>query len=752
MDPQQAPKAKTAESATAQNNRLADSQPKAENIPVNTMRRMALRVVIIYVIVGALWIVVSDPVLNALVHDPDLRLELSVAKGWIYVAVTALLLFVLLRRETRHWIAERTAREKAEMTMRDSEAPFRQLFESAPLPMAHYALDGVAVRFNRRFVDELGYTADDVPTLGHWQVRAHPDENERVEAVTRWTAAAQRALENGTSIGPEEFRFTCKNGEVRTFLLSGSFLVDGVLAVLIDISDRKKTEAALQDQTELFRQMAENIDEVFWMTGTEHKLLYVSPAYERIWGRSCESLYANPNSWTDAIHPEDRQRVLASAAVRPHGEAFTETYRVLHQDGEQRWVHVRGFPVRDSSGKLYRLVGVATDITDHRKLEGQFRQAQKMEAIGTLAGGIAHDFNNILSAIIGYTELAKLDTDAPPVLAGLDEILRACQRAGDLVRQILTFSRQQEPRRRPIQLWPVIDEATKLLRAALPSTIQFKIEHSDDVPTVLADPTQIHQVVMNLCTNAAHAMKDHPGRLGVKLERFEADAEFVKLHQGTRPGGYARLMISDSGHGMDQATLDRIYEPFFTTKSPGEGTGLGLSVVHGIVQNHEGVITVYSRAGEGTVFHLYFPAQDGDIAELAAQADSLSRGHGERILVVDDERLLAQMTERILNRLGYVAESATSPEAALETISAAPNRYDLILTDLTMPNMTGVEFASSVLKLNPQIPIILMTGFFASMTAEQIHAIGIKEVLLKPITIHSLAATIDRVLEQIKTS
>ncbi len=747
MDPKPAAKAKTSESIARQNNCPADLPSKAESIPANTMRHMVLRVVSIYVVVGGLWIVVSDPLLNAFVRDPDLVMKVSVVKGWAYVAVTAMLLYFLLRRETRHWVAERAAREEAEATTRDSEARFRQLFESAPLPIAYYKLDGVAVRINQRFSAELGYTAADVPTLGHWQVLAHPDENERHEAVARWMAAAQRAVANGTSIGPEEFRITCKNGEVRTYLFSGSFLVDGVLVAFIDITDRKKMEAALQEQTELFRQMAENIDEVFWMTGAEHRILYVSPAYERIWGRSCESLYSNPNSWADAIHPEDRQRILASTAARQPGESYAETYRLLHQGGEQRWVHVRVFPVRDSLGKIYRFVGVADDITEQRKLEEQLRHAQKMEALGTLAGGVAHDFNNILGAITGYAELAKMDTKLPAVQVYHDEILKACERASALVRQILAFSRQQEQQRKALQLWRVVDEATRLLRAVLPATIEFKIELDKLAPTVLADPTQMHQVVMNLCTNAVHAMAGKNGCLRVKIASFQADEAFARMHPGGRVGRYAQLSVTDNGRGIEQAIISRIFEPFFTTKAPGEGTGLGLAVVHGIVQNHEGIITVASRVGDGATFNVYLPEFSDRAVDASLKSALPVRGRGQRILVIDDEEQLVQMTAKILIKLGYNPETETNPLAGLGRLRANPEKFDLVLTDLTMPQMTGLELAASLLEAKLRIPVVMMTGFLANLAEDRLRALEIKEVLLKPVTLNVLSEAIDRVLK-----
>ncbi|MBK9990023.1 MAG: PAS domain-containing protein [Verrucomicrobia bacterium] len=840
-----------------------------------SVRRMAMRVVVVYLVVSALWILISDQVLVALVSDLKLLGKIAMVKGWAFVGVTAALLFFLLRRETRHWVAERQAREKAEAVTQESEQRFRQLFDLAPLPIAYFKMTGVAVSFNRRFTQELGYTHEDLPTLEHWLLRVHPDENERREAVARWDAAVQCALKNKTDIAPEEFNIRCKNGETRTYLISGSFLSDGILSTLVDISARKHTEEQLrfqeailretgeiakvggwqfntatgvgrwtdqvarihdldptdpiskdmglshykgesrtrieaaikaaieqgtvydlvlelttakgrhkwvraighpivengkiirlhgsfQDITELrcaedslresadrFRQMAENIDEIFWLTSVhDHRILYINPAYERIWGSSCESLYAKPETWADAIHPDDRARVLAAAEARKIGDGYTENYRILRPDKQVRWILVRVFPVHDSMGQSYRMVGIATDITERRKLEEQFRNAQKMEALGTLAGGIAHDFNNIIGAIMGYTELAKMDSPQPAVQSCHNEILSACGRAGDLVRQILAFSKQREQQRRPLQLWQTVAEATRLLRAVLPATVDFQIELDRASPTVLADPTQIHQVVMNLCTNAQHAMASKVGKLSVSVKTFQADEPFIKMHEGASPGRYACLTVSDSGHGMEQNVIDRIFEPFFTTKAPGVGTGLGLSVVHGIVQGHDGVITVESKLGEGTTFRVYFPENDKAADEEPTKIDWIAQGHGQRILVVDDEEALARMVGKALTKLGFKPETINDPVAALAKFRLAPENYDLIITDLTMPHMTGLEFAASALSAKPQIKTLLMTGFADNLTEKELAAAGIVEVLRKPITLNDLGRAIERILKQ----
>jgi CheY-like chemotaxis protein/anti-sigma regulatory factor (Ser/Thr protein kinase) len=364
-----------------------------------------------------------------------------------------------------------------------------------------------------------------------------------------------------------------------------------------------------------------------------------------------------------------------------------------------------------------------------------------MEAIGTLAGGIAHDFNNILAAINGYTELARMILrDNPDVREHLGAVLQAASRATDLVRQILAFSRQEPAERRPIHLRPDVAESLKLLRATIPSTIEFDMSLATDAPMVLADATQIHQILMNLGTNAWHAMKDRTSRLHVTLEKCVLDETHAATQPGLRPGVYARVSVGDTGCGMDQATLGRIFEPSFTTKPPGEGTGLGLAVVHGIMDNHDGSLTVYSQPGEGTVFHLYFPAHAGEATGVAAEEGPVSRGHGERVLFVDDEEVLVRLGQKTLAALGYEVEVATQPAAALAMVRADPQRFALVLTDLTMPGMTGLVLATRLLQVRPGLPIVLMTGYSASLTSERVEAAGIRQLLLKPTSIHSLGA------------
>lgn len=398
---------------------------------------------------------------------------------------------------------------------------------------------------------------------------------------------------------------------------------------------------------------------------------------------------------------------------------------------------------------IKRAVHEAEERAQRKQLDDHLRQAQKMEAIGQLAGGIAHDFNNILGCIVGYTELALLEASNPmAVEENLEEVLKASQRAKELVLQILTFSRQQEQERKPIRLQPVIKEALKLLRASLPSTIEVHSDIATDYAAVLADGTQIHQVIMNLATNAAHAMSGRPGQLRVSLTTADLRDNAGAVHADLRAGRYFKLSVSDTGCGMDASTLQRIFEPFFTTKPPGEGTGLGLAVVHGIMKSHDGAITVESQPGKGTTFHLYFPVYGGAASETQLQTGSVPGGQGQRVLFIDDEPPLAFLGRKLLERAGYTVTIQTNSVEALAAFRSNPAAYDLVITDLTMPNLTGADLASELLKLRPNLPIVLTTGFTGAMNSAKAQALGVRELVLKPLNGRSLAEAAHRALAE----
>lgn len=410
-------------------------------------------------------------------------------------------------------------------------------------------------------------------------------------------------------------------------------------------------------------------------------------------------------------------------------------------------------PRRDAHGFVAGVSGVAWDVTQRvraedsaKTLETQLLQAQKLETIGTLAGGIAHDFNNILSPIIGYTEMAvdQLPPDHP-VRADLEQVMSAAHRAKELVRQILVFARGGSEERKPLQLHLVVHEALRLIRSTMPSTIEISQRVASRADTVVADAAQMHQVIMNLCTNAAHAMRDTGGVLRVELGAESVAESIATRAAGLNPGAYVVLTVRDQGVGMDSPTMARVFEPFFTTRRSGEGTGLGLSVVHGIVHSHGGVVTVESALGKGSTFRVYLPSAPPGAVEAAGDGRSESAGHGEHVLVVDDEPDVAQLLERMLVARGYKVTTFTSSEEALAAFRSEPNEFRAVITDQTMPRLTGIELARRLKALRPAVPVILTTGYGETIASTPVGA-GVDAVAGKPLDAASLAQTLHRML------
>lgn len=380
-------------------------------------------------------------------------------------------------------------------------------------------------------------------------------------------------------------------------------------------------------------------------------------------------------------------------------------------------------------------------------LESCLKQAQKMEAVGTLAGGIAHDFNNILSIILGYSTMAREDSpDGSSVAKDLDKVLEAGNRAKDLVRQILAFSRHTDTEYFPLQLASFVKESAKMLRQILPATIQINEDIDTGVGLILADPTQIHQIIMNLGTNAFHAMEEAGGILGISLKEAKLSSDDLSHEPSVKPGTFVQLSISDSGQGISPEVKDRIFDPYFTTKGVGKGTGMGLSIVHGIVRNCGGFVSVDSKWGHGATFHVFWPVMQNEVT-IEEKVSAQISGGKERILFVDDEEVLAEMGKTMLERLGYQVTIKNTGLEALETFQSEPGRFDLVITDQTMPGMTGADLAQRMIRSNPDIPIILCTGYSTIMSEEKAKTVGIMEFALKPLVEKDITQLIRKVLD-----
>ncbi len=457
------------------------------------------------------------------------------------------------------------------------------------------------------------------------------------------------------------------------------------------------------------------------------------------------------------IYPDDEEYHRAGITINGLGREKTtaevET-RWKRKDGSILDCRIR-YALLDPESEEQVVLAIAEDITgrnraqkEKERLQEQLRQSQKMEAIGTLAGGIAHDFNNILAAIMGYTQLSMMEVPNQSQAEGyLKEVLKASYRAKDLVRQILAFSRQAEERKEPLHIGLIVKEALKLLRASLPSTIEIRQHIEAKTGIVGANPTQIHQVLMNLCTNSAHAMRENGGILEVGLRNLEIGSSEADEYLNLPPGTYLRLSISDTGHGMSAEVRERVFDPYFTTKKKGDGTGLGLAVVHRIVKDHGGTITVYSEPGRGTTFHVYLPVIEHSLEPQKEIESPLPRGH-ERILFVDDEPTLVNIGKQMLEGLGYEVIARTSSIEGLQLFKAQPERFDLVITDMTMPHLTGDRLSQEIMKICPDIPVILCTGFSERITKQKAGEMGIKAFAMKPIVIQDLAMTVRKVLDQ----
>lgn len=516
--------------------------------------------------------------------------------------------------------------------------------------------------------------------------------------------------------------------------------------------------AELAERDERLGKLVEHINEVFWIsTSDQSEILYVSPRYETMWGRSCASLFQDPRSLWNAVHPQEQERLLTHQS-EANVAGFQGECRIVRPDNSIRWVRIRTFPLKNPDGDILYLAGVAEDITEQKSLEEaltkterQFRQSSRMEAIGTLAGGIAHDFNNILTAILGYTELALATVaKGSRTQRNLQEVLTAGHRAKHLVLQILAFSRQTGQGKKPTPIHMIIREALKLLRATIPSTIEIRQSLKTEA-TILADPTQMHQVIINLCTNAEYAMRETGGILKISLKDVEVTEDLARMISGLQVGPHVQLTVKDSGTGMTSEILERMFDPFFTTKPIGEGSGMGMAVAHGIITGHGGAIVVDSVVNKGTKIEVYLPTIPTPVWERVMDHGPIPIGK-ETILFVDDEETIVHLGKELLTQLGYTVEVYTNSVEALGAFRHDPHRFDLVITDQTMPVLTGEALSRELLQIRPDLPIILCTGFSHIMSAEKAKALGIQAYLMKPLAIRDLVPIIRHVLDKTPSS
>ena len=648
-----------------------------------------------------------------------------------------------------------TAHHLAQEALRESEERFRSYFNLPLIGFAITSLEKGWIEVNERLCEILGYAREELITLT-WTAITHPED------VERDVAQFNLILEGVSEDYSLEKRFIRKDGSV----IHGSISVCCVrkpdrtinyfVALVQDITDRKQAEIALRQSEEKFRLLVNTAPFGIQLTDLEGKIVYSNPAHHRIQGYGPNKLIGM-HIWNLMANDSHRAkaREYYQTIIRNKTEPTVYFSRDRTKDGREIDVRVIWDYVHNDQGQVDGIISILEDITElkrseeeKRVLTAQLQQAQKMEAIGTLAGGIAHDFNNILGAIVGYAEMIRDDFPVgSPGIHNINQVLKASFRAKDLVKQILTFSRQVEGQKNPIQPALIIKEAITLLRSSLPTTITINQDIAADVGMVLADPIQIHQIVMNLATNAFHAMEAKGGTLTISLRNTILCQDDLATEPDLQPGTFVQLSIRDSGEGISPEIREKIFDPFFTTKEVGKGTGLGLSMVYSIVKNSGGSIACDSRVGEGTEFRILLPTVEGHSGEENGSTDLIAHGKGH-ILLIDDEEMLVEFGQIMLERLGYQVTVHTSSLKALATLQSDPHDFDAVITDQTMPGMTGLDLARRMLQIRPELPIILCTGYSKLVDEAEAKAYGIKGFAMKPLTQKEIAALLREVLSE----
>jgi two-component system cell cycle sensor histidine kinase/response regulator CckA len=652
-------------------------------------------------------------------------------------------------------------RVRSEAALKESEKRFRELTELLPLALFETDINGTITYSNKKGVEVFGYSEKEINLgISIFQFSA-PKEREK------WLADF-KLVKSGTrlSIG-NEYNAVNKEGSTFPILIYASSIIQngtiiGTRGIVIDLTKLKAAEEAartilLQKRiVDEFQSLIDNIPGTVYRSNETGKTTLLSMSNDLKANYSNAELEHDLFLTGSLIHPEDRKTVSESNRIlRSEKTSKSLIYRIMMKNGSIRWIEERKTSVFSNNGQFTGIDGILFDITERilaqeekLLLESYLRKTQRIETIGTLAGGIAHDFNNILTPILGYSEMGVLNANSVEATQEyFTEIIRAAERAQNLVSQILTFSRNREVAQVIVSVQSIVEEALKLLRPSIPSTITIKQEIDNSCRNIMADPSQIHQVIVNLCTNAFQAMEEIGGILTIELEEITPDSALLKILPKLQAESYVQLSISDTGTGMDELTMERIFEPFFTTKAVNKGTGLGLSVVHGIISSFRGEITVHSIQQKGSTFRVYLPVIN-EKAVPTPLIESQKKEHGN-ILLVDDESAIREVITMMIKKIGFSIETMGSPKMALDAFHQQPERFDLIITDLTMPEMTGIEFATEVHKTRPQLPVILMTGYGKNIDTINPDKSNISRVLIKPVKMRQLASVINEVLSDI---
>ncbi len=679
------------------------------------------------------------------------------------------------RTRTRQALAQANERlrvQAEELLLR--EAALRGILNAAKESIWRFSPDGIILMGNETALKRFGKSADEV--IGrHFSEFVPPDLAASRLAKLREAAESRRPVEFEDERSGISFRHNFYP------VLDAEGNVSSIACFSRDITQRKRDEQALRERgielqrltealetrvqertadlaaanemlkaeaAERVRLVAavEQADEGLVIMDAEGLVRYANSAFSRLSGCSRNELLAMSYNQLLAGRGKSGETWENIRASLDRGEAWRGRLTRGDDAGDALELEVTVSPIYDATGRAINFLAVERDVTRELRLQQHLRQVQKLEALGTLAGGIAHDFNNILNPIFISTELLLLESSLDPSdRRQLEITLKAAERGRDLVRQIIAFSRQKEKDRKPSKAGPVVNEAVRFLRVSLPSTVEIRADIQGKRDVILGDQAQIHQIVMNLCNNAAYAMREKGGILTVSLAEFDVDSGLTAQVPGLKPGAYLRLAVSDTGTGMTPEVRERAFDPFFTTKRPGEGSGMGLAVVDGIVRDYGGAISVVSEEGKGSTFTVYLPRVASEELSSQAAPDGPPRG-SERILLLDDELVQVQSVRAMLRRLGYEVVALTDGQEALTRFQSDPQAFDVLITDQTMPHLTGVKLAKEVLAIRPDLPIILCTGFSEAVDANEARALGIREFLMKPYSVRDMAETVRRAL------